>query len=1094
MHTHTQPASRPPVDLTSQRLRRLALLVVAAGVLAAAPRPSAAGNYYNETVARPIYRRTLSLPAGTYGFRTANLQPYAPWGCNYQDTVLVVTRPDGLEIANDNCFSGTKESCVTATSTSAGTWTLTAFAAPPPDLVIGGQSAQSTSATTAALPGPDPLYVSCGSMDVWSTSQTSGPLNAGVLYGGINLFPTIPSGQTFDLQTVHPPTGATQSVVLVYDRTTWQERGADFAFAGIGNTARVTNVALNNSRIVVGAYWAGSVGMTRVLANRCQRHPDEATNCGSYDTDGDRLANTLEAELGTSPTVFDTDQDGLFDYYEAIGRRSTSDEFELPKLGVSPRRRDLILEIEREQVDTTGYSPKQLEGLNDSANDGRCPSVAGTPLRNRRPLGDVPSDPKAMPSDPQAPRFSESAVYLRDLFADMPMLPANPDGSRIIAVHVDGGIACPGNPTLCGNWGGSNLLQKPLNWWTDLAQVRAHMSPLRHGLVKSVWYTCAGTGQGNLVWPANRGERVDVVGHELGHSFGIPHWGSGLQQESKGAYPSTMNYLSSYSYGTWGAQDPMDTDQFPWLGRGRWSEGRLPPLNAPSELGYSAGIPSLHTFFFEASYTNYRYARNGDDWDFNRDGRMGGPATTVLVDTSPLLKEYTHFWPDALRAVGADGDLPLGIPGVCAPGADGACHPSGGGALAAVPVDADGSGRVSNVYAYVPYLHADDGRYYPDQASLTEDVDNTTVTAWSTFSRGVSFAGSAKGEAAAATTVVGTSPRVLLLFPDYTGRLNFRHFNPKSPGTAPWQPIPNWPAGVNARHASIATTGAAWGGNVVVMWQDMSAIDGSPNIWEAWFDPIAQSWTSPNLTPIVSYFTPGVAGGPDGNLYAVGLNKVSKQAQVYRRIAGGTWAAVAENGSTVTAPRFDSSVLTVDNALTGRLNLVFVPLRDGAGNVFSDGSAQMNVFYTTIGVADENPQTTWFYRRATQQGYVSPTTFQLTGWSLRLQGGIDRPQPGHSVAATRRWRDVSVLYSAINFNAVTLRTAKYVPYANGSVIGANGHTDHNDAGTIAANMCVSNWRLVYGDDANCYCASRSLCPSPAGKMPPAIGSGVCPAP
>ncbi len=37
MNTHTQPASRPRVDLTSQRLRRLALLVVAAGVLAAAP-------------------------------------------------------------------------------------------------------------------------------------------------------------------------------------------------------------------------------------------------------------------------------------------------------------------------------------------------------------------------------------------------------------------------------------------------------------------------------------------------------------------------------------------------------------------------------------------------------------------------------------------------------------------------------------------------------------------------------------------------------------------------------------------------------------------------------------------------------------------------------------------------------------------------------------------------------------------------------------------------------------------------------------------------------------------------------------------------
>ncbi|MBP6628287.1 MAG: hypothetical protein KA297_02580 [Kofleriaceae bacterium] len=89
---------------------------------------------------------------------------------------------------------------------------------------------------------------------------------------------------------------------------------------------------------------------------------------------------------------------------------------------------------------------------------------------------------------------------------------------------------------------------------------------------------------------------------------------------------------------------------------------------------------------------------------------------------------------------------------------------------------------------------------------------------------------------------------------------------------------------------------------------------------------------------------------------------------------------------------------------------------------------------------------------------------------------------------------MSILYSAIDFNAVTLRAAKYVPYANGIVLGATGHTDHNDAGTIAANMCASNWRLVYGDDASCYCASRSLCPSPAARMAPAADSGPCPAP
>lgn len=1002
---------------------RTSLATIAVAVIVAAFGSDAwAAPRYREVEALPIYRRTFTLAAGGHTISTADLQTGDPsWVCTEPDTMLVVTLPGGTQVANDNCTTSTKESCLTVASQGAWTYTITVFAAPLP-----------------AIPPPPVVpgfeFKQCGTMDLVIDGVVR---SADVPFGGTIVKPGLAG--TLDVNLVSPPAGALETMLIAYS-SSWQELafGVDNSTAQVG--ARATVTLATGSALVVGSTTATTIGRTAVILNDCRYSPDENAADPDWcfdqgqDGDNDRVSNALEAELGTDGAFHDTDRDGIFDYFEIFGRTNVG-IVPFKFYGADPRRRDLFVEVDREQVDSTPLYPPA-----PPANSSVCPAPSpGSDLRNRLPLDLVGT-------------YHDNATYMRDVFLDMPSLPPNPDGTRFVQVHVDGGGPCPGEPTLCGDWGGSQLLEKDNDYYTDYSRITPNIAHPRRGMFKYIYYQCGGNGQGELVGVSARADAVAPVTHELGHTFGMDHWGTipaGYFSGNRRTYPSTMNYEYDYEFPQWE----------PPLNRGRWSQGQLPQMDTPIEFNFLSAAFAPHL-----SKAPFSFPVTVPHVDINRDGRIS--AFSILTDTAPLNRDLTGDWPDVRLAT------PLFAPPVgCSPGG---CPPSGGPGIAVRPQTTDG--RISKVYAYVPYMQG--GMCYPQVASHVENADAPSQ-AWSGFSAGFSMMGLC-GADASARLITSSPARVLLLFPSVAGVLHYRYIDPDTNLGTSWQPIPSWPAGVRARSASISEPIAAMAGRALVVWTDAATLNGDPNVWEAWFDPSAPpatAWTVPTLTNLASLATPGVTVGPDARIYLASASTAFNEIHLWHQTGPGAWSS-----STPIALPAQRGAVVVEADVT-RLSLVFQPLRTGNGGKFADGTGQLAVYWATWSNAFNTD--TWHLRRATQDGYVGPSSFTLTGWSSRTQEYVARPAYRHSVAAAGRWFDASVVYTGSDFGTGDTTRPGYLPYASGTPLNYHGHVDTDDAAVISESMCLSVWRLVKGDDAACYCNTQSACTSEGAKLPAA---------
>lgn len=569
------------------RLTLVALLLGIASTADASPRN-------HDVQATPIYRRAFySGTSGTKTFATTNLRYDNALGCGAPDTILVVTRPDGTEVMNDNCSSSTKASCVSATGT-AGSWMVTVFAQKESTPVT------SPGATAFAFPAPTPLTTHCGIADVTVSGVL---LDRDVVFGGALVEPGL-SG-SFRVQTVHTPSGADDTVLLGYG-STWQEVGYDND-SGVGRAAAKTWTLNTASKIVVGSFSPAASGRAALVLNECTGNPDAASpyacRDAGKDRDGDNLSNTLETELGTNLDSFDTDRDGVFDYYEVIGRQlSNGQEQELRRYGALPRRRDLFVEIDREVNQEGNVAPQYTEADID--------------------------------------------VKMEDSYLDLPSMPPAPDGTRFIVVHVDVGVACPSRPTLCGDWGGASRVGS--TFVEVQAQGYPQFTAVRRGLFQYGYMTTGGSGQayGSTFY----GSYLGALTHEIGHNLGLMHWGDPEQPRlnSKPNYPSLMSYAFQNSL-------PGVTPD-----RGRFSEGRLAPMDGfVDEVTYDDEADVRHL----SSLWGYN-VENGAI-DFDRDRRVHGAVLADLAPigrgTSGL-----DPWPHMAGAVDLS-DLAPGCLGACVP-------------------------------------------------------------------------------------------------------------------------------------------------------------------------------------------------------------------------------------------------------------------------------------------------------------------------------------------------------------------------------------------------------------------------------------------
>lgn len=270
-----------------------------------------------------------------------------------------------------------------------------------------------------------------------------------------------------------------------------------------------------NERQAKLAALAGSSAETRVLADTIftARFETEAASC-ELDSDNDTLPDCAEtatgrfvsaSDTGTDPRNRDTDADGLSDGIEVMG---TLDGLDLPALGVSPLRKDLLVEY---------------DWFDDSEG---CGAHSHAPS-------------------------SAAMTRVEAVYAQAPI--TNPDGSTGIHLVQDagqggalsGGNRIDANANLPGTFDATHAQIKSANFDARRAGI-FHYVLLAHrynGNSNSSGYAEI-VGDDALVTLQCHGtvdNQARTIVHELGHNLGLHHGGYEACN-GKPNYNSLMNY------------------------------------------------------------------------------------------------------------------------------------------------------------------------------------------------------------------------------------------------------------------------------------------------------------------------------------------------------------------------------------------------------------------------------------------------------------------------------------------------------------------------------------------------------------------------
>ncbi len=354
----------------------------------------------------------------------------------------------------------------------------------------------------------------------------------------------------------------------------------------VGLTANTT-YAIEVTAYDAAGNWSGTVPNLRARPSRltATRTTPAGPNGGptlrcvsTTDTDGDRLPDVLEtgtgtwahsASTGSSPTVVDSDEDGLHDGDEVLG---TPTGLNLHALGARPQRRDLIVEV---------------DWLTDVTAPARTPCSSVSDLRM-------------------------SAATVQIATAAMAAFPVStPLGGSGINLIVDRGQG--------GAFTGGTGVPDADGRYTAYEGKYYEMAPERLGyvhyamsavdfLANFVGYITGGSAPkpgshlniGNGCGAGLTDFQVAaVLVHELGHNIDLGHGGHDHVND-KHNYQSLMNYRYAYAadVNCDGVGDPLPTPQL------RWSGEVLAPIDETA-VRETRGI-----------------CANGTDVDFNGNGSI----------------------------------------------------------------------------------------------------------------------------------------------------------------------------------------------------------------------------------------------------------------------------------------------------------------------------------------------------------------------------------------------------------------------------------------------------------------------------------------
>jgi len=937
----------------------------------------------DDVLVRPMLRDTVFLTASSAP-HVIRTTDLKQLGTGVPDPVMIVQGP-GQQWTNDDCGDGSRNACVT----------------------IPGSLTQVVVTVFGRFPQ------SFGTFDL----VADGALKASdAQFGGTLLRLGVPlDGGMYAMQTVAQPGGATDPLLFLL-RSDFQY-GTMNTDSGIGADAKIkAEPAANDWLLVASASLAnlGTTSKTRVIINACL---DEDTDCDGAtqgraaggDPDHDWLSNAVEGALGTNPNDRDTDDDGILDYYEVIGHRVGSAEEPLPLRGADPRHADLFTEMD------TSFTT-------DENNN---------PIVSNRPLDD------------------SIMVPLRDMFNDLPSW-SNPDGTKGIHVHADGGTCS--DPTLCGNWGGQEHYEHVCDT-PSLDTARGHLGAARRGIYRYTLRTCRGaqtldTGTAiHRIGNDNDAHNAEVWAHEMGHGFGLDHWGKPVtgrnQVNSSPAYPSTMNYAYQNRLG------PSD--------RARFSEGRMSPI-APSnqlESNYSPGVDKTYL-----TGEPYFHILAGDSVDFDHDGRINSQA--IMFDAGPT-GQRSGQWPDVLDLREADTR-----------------KPTGGIGVAVRPINA----TKSRFFVVAPYQHGDG--IYPEISWIDETIGQTP-SGFASWKKAKPLPGGAlaNGEVAADLTTGDQGISIFVTMPNAAGQLLYAYFLLSNETWTDWSPIPNWPAGTRARQAS-----AVQAGKLTVLYRDIDAADDVPNVHMARLTETG--WTDWEVLNVPSFLTPGLALAPDLKLYLLTIERFVDGGVVKLRpklSQRGYFNVGAFTG--VDQLKWPKAGLTTDIPTSERTRLELVPVRyklAGGGNL-PDDSIYLAAYWITRAKTPPNQmeQRSWTVRRAYTPGRITSdgacfgqTVDGLHGCAdsadvrVRYQEDVDRPWAKFSLAAAVRHGVVSAAYVGSTWDdnddggfTPQIKPITYQPWANGVMFDHVILRDTNDAAIMRQNACTSLYKLEPSKACRC---------------------------